>query len=139
MATQDGFGRILNELAQGESELAARIVTTSPDVTVSTNLGPWVNRRGIFNRSETSDTFAQESVVSAQKWQMSPQGQHIELGIAETNLFLQLSALGQVPTIVKTDSFPRFQARYADPAATSATFEQRQRILAQTYLRFPIC
>ena len=94
MATQDGFGRILNELAQGESELAARIVTTSPDVTVSTNLGPWVNRRGIFNRSETSDTFAQESVVSAQKWQMSPQGQHIELGIAETNLFLQLSALG---------------------------------------------
>ena len=94
MSTQDGFGRILNELAQGDSELADRIVTTSPDVTVSTNLGPWVNRRGIFSRSETSDTFAQESVVSAQKWQMAPEGQHIELGIAETNLFLQLSALG---------------------------------------------
>ena len=94
MATQDGFGRILSEIAKSESELADRIVTTSPDVTVSTNLGPWVNRRGIFSRSETSDTFAQESVVSAQKWQMSPEGQHIELGIAETNLFLQLSALG---------------------------------------------
>lgn len=94
MSTQDGFGRILNEIAQSGGELADRIVTTSPDVTVSTNLGPWVNRRGIFSRSETSDTFAQESVVSAQKWQMSPQGQHIELGIAETNLFLQLSALG---------------------------------------------
>ena len=94
MSTQDGFGRILNEIAQSESELAERIVTTSPDVTVSTNLGPWVNRRGIFSRSETSDTFAQESVVSPQKWQMSPQGQHIELGIAENNLFLQLSALG---------------------------------------------
>jgi pyruvate dehydrogenase E1 component len=94
MSTQDGFGRILNEIAQTGSELADRIVTTSPDVTVSTNLGPWVNRRGIFSRNETSDTFAQESVVSAQKWQMSPQGQHIELGIAETNLFLQLSALG---------------------------------------------
>ena len=94
MSTQDGFGRILNEIAQGDTDLADRIVTTSPDVTVSTNLGPWVNRRGIFSRSETSDTFAQESVVSAQKWQMAPEGQHIELGIAETNLFLQLSALG---------------------------------------------
>ena len=94
MSTQDGFGRILNEIAQGDTDLADRIVTTSPDVTVSTNLGPWVNRRGIFSRSEASDTFAQESVVSAQKWQMAPEGQHIELGIAETNLFLQLSALG---------------------------------------------
>lgn len=94
MSTQDGFGRILNEIAQSDSDLADRIVTTSPDVTVSTNLGPWVNRRGIFSRSESADTFAQEAVVSAQKWQMSPEGQHIELGIAETNLFLQLSALG---------------------------------------------
>lgn len=94
MSTQDGFGRILNEIAQSDSDLANRIVTTSPDVTVSTNLGPWVNRRGIFSRSEASDTFAQEAVVSAQKWQMTPDGQHIELGIAETNLFLQLSALG---------------------------------------------
>ena len=94
MSTQDGFGRVLNQIAQSESELSDRIVTTSPDVTVSTNLGPWVNRRGIFSRSEASDTFAQEAVVSAQKWQMSPRGQHIELGIAETNLFLQLSALG---------------------------------------------
>ena len=94
MSTQDGFGRILNEIAQSDGDLAERIVTTSPDVTVSTNLGPWVNRRGIFSRSEASDTFAQEAVVSAQKWQMSPKGQHIELGIAETNLFLQLSALG---------------------------------------------
>ncbi len=94
MSTQEGFGRILNDIAQSDSLLAERIVTTSPDVTVSTNLGPWVNRRGIFSRSDRADTFAQEHVVSAQKWQMSSAGQHIELGIAETNLFLQLSALG---------------------------------------------
>ncbi|MEC7487970.1 MAG: 1-deoxy-D-xylulose-5-phosphate synthase N-terminal domain-containing protein [Pseudomonadota bacterium] len=94
MSTQDGFGRILHEVARSDTELADRIVTTSPDVTVSTNLGPWVNRRGIFSRLEASDTFADESVVSAQKWQMAPTGQHIELGIAEMNLFLQLSALG---------------------------------------------
>jgi pyruvate dehydrogenase E1 component len=69
-------------------------VTTSPDVTVSTNLGLWVNRRGIFDRAERADTFREEQVVSAQRWAMSPQGQHIELGIAESNLFLLLAALG---------------------------------------------
>ena len=73
--------------------LADRMVTTSPDVTVSTNLGPWVNRRA-YSAGRSKDTFAEERVVSAQKWQMAPEGQHIELGIAETNLFLQLSALG---------------------------------------------
>jgi pyruvate dehydrogenase E1 component len=62
-------------------------------VTVSTNLGPWVNRRGIFYRAERADTFREEKVVSAQRWAMSPQGQHIELGIAESNLFLLLAAL----------------------------------------------
>ncbi len=74
--------------------MAERIVTTSPDVTVSTNLGPWVNRRGIFDRAERADTFREENVVSAQRWGMSPRGQHIELGIAESNLFLLLAALG---------------------------------------------
>ncbi|HTZ37438.1 MAG TPA: transketolase, partial [Stellaceae bacterium] len=57
-------------------------------------LGAWVNRRGIFDRAERQDTFREENVVSAQRWAMSPQGQHIELGIAEHNLFLQLAALG---------------------------------------------
>ena len=47
-STQEGFGKILNAIAAEDSELARRIVTTSPDVTVSTNLGAWVNRRGLF-------------------------------------------------------------------------------------------
>jgi pyruvate dehydrogenase E1 component len=94
MSTQEGFGRILNDLAGGDSELARRIVTCSPDVTVSTNLGGWVNRRGVFDRHERVDVFRDEKVISAQRWQMSPQGQHIELGIAEHNLFLLLAALG---------------------------------------------
>ena len=93
-STQEAFGRILGDIAAGDTELADRIVTTSPDVTVSTNLGAWVNRRGIFDRAERADTFREEKVVSAQRWAMSPQGQHIELGIAESNLFLQLAALG---------------------------------------------
>src|SRR5579883_2946688 len=94
MSTQEGFGRILNELAGGDSELARRIVTCSPDVTVSTNLGGWVNRRGVFDWRERADVFRDEKVVSAQRWMMSPAGQHIELGIAEHNLFLLLAALG---------------------------------------------
>ena len=93
-STQEGFGRILFELAGGTSELAARIVTMSPDVTVSTNLGGWVNRRGLFDRRDKSDVFKAEKVVSAQTWAMSPKGQHIELGIAEHNLFLLLGAAG---------------------------------------------
>ncbi len=93
-STQEAFGRLLGDIAASDSLLARRIVTTSPDVTVSTNLGPWVNRRGIFDRAERADTFREENVVSAQRWGMSPQGQHIELGIAESNLFLLLAALG---------------------------------------------
>ena len=94
MSTQEGFGRILNEIARGNSPLAAHIVTASPDVTVSTNLGPWVNRRGVFSRSRQEDVFREEQVVSAQRWVQSPEGQHIELGIAEHNLFILLAALG---------------------------------------------
>ena len=37
--------------------LAERIVTTAPDVTVSTNLGAWVNRRGLFARESTGGHF----------------------------------------------------------------------------------
>lgn len=94
LSTQAGFGKVMDQLARGETTLAARIVTTSPDVTVSTNLGPWVNRRGLFARKELADTFRDERVPSAQKWRFSPEGQHLELGIAEMNLFLLLGAAG---------------------------------------------
>ncbi|WP_439374078.1 transketolase [Bradyrhizobium sp. DASA03120] len=94
MSTQQGFGLVLNEIARGESELAKRIVTTSPDVTVSTNLGPWVNRRGLFANAEKADLFRSEKIPSTYNWDASPKGQHLELGIAEMNLFIMLSALG---------------------------------------------
>jgi pyruvate dehydrogenase E1 component len=94
MSTQQGFGLILNELARSDEPLARRIVTTSPDVTVSTNLGAWVNRRGLFAREELKDTFKAERIPSTFTWDFSPSGQHLELGIAEMNLFTLLSALG---------------------------------------------
>ncbi|MBV8412449.1 MAG: transketolase, partial [Alphaproteobacteria bacterium] len=93
-STQEGFGKILNAIAAEDSELARRIVTTSPDVTVSTNLGPWVNRRGLWAHTEAEDVFRELKVVSAQLWRKAPRGQHLELGIAENNLFIQLAALG---------------------------------------------
>jgi len=94
MATQTGFGALLNEIGRGDGDFAQRIVTTSPDVTVSTNLGPWVNRRGLFARQAMADTFKSERIPSTFNWEFSPRGQHIELGIAEMNLFINLSALG---------------------------------------------
>src|SRR6476469_1444129 len=94
MSTQQGFGLVLNELARGDTELASRIVTASPDVTVSTNLGAWVNRRGLFAKAENADLFRQEKIPSTFNWDFSPKGQHIELGIAEMNLFILMSALG---------------------------------------------
>ena len=97
LSTQAAFGKILAEIGRGQGAFAAmaeRIVTTSPDVTVSTNLGPWVNRRGIFDRHRKNDVFRDAKLASAQRWGMSPDGQHVELGIAEQNLFLVLAGLG---------------------------------------------
>jgi len=102
MSTQSGFGDILAEIGRGQGalkELAERIVTTSPDVTVSTNLGPWVNRRGVFDRHTRNDVFRDAKLASAQRWGMAPAGQHIELGIAEQNLFLLLGAAGLAPAL----------------------------------------
>jgi pyruvate dehydrogenase E1 component len=93
-STQVAFGKILNDLARAGGPLADAIVTTSPDVTVSTNLGGWVNQRGLFARDVRGDRFREASIASPQRWAMGPEGQHIELGIAENNLFLMLGALG---------------------------------------------
>ncbi len=108
-STQAGFGDILAEIGRGEgesAELARHIVTTSPDVTVSTNLGPWVNRRGVFDRHTRNDVFRDAKLASAQRWGMSPTGQHIELGIAEQNLFLILAAAGLQPTLTGARLLP---------------------------------
>lgn len=93
-STQAAFGRILLDLSKSGHPLADRIVTTSPDVTVSTNLGAFVNQRGLFRRQELRDIFAGYKIPSPQKWAGHQAGQHIELGIAENNLFLMLAALG---------------------------------------------
>ncbi len=136
-STQTGFGAILNELGRADSEFARRIVTTSPDVTVSTNLGPWVNRRGLFAREAMADTFKSERIPSTFNWEFSPKGQHIELGIAEMNLFILLSALGLSHTINGERLLPigtlydPFIARGLD-ALNYACYQDARFILAAT-------
>ena len=93
-STQESFGRIMLEIARAGGPFAERVVTSSPDVTVSTNLGGWVNQVGIFARDARVDIFREQHLPSAQRWSLAPTGRHIELGIAENNLFLLLAALG---------------------------------------------
>jgi pyruvate dehydrogenase E1 component len=90
VSTQEAFGRTLVALGRDEA-LAARLVTVSPDVSVSTSLGGWINAHGVYAATERHDYFEQDQVL---KWKPSPQGQHIELGISEMNLFLLLGQLG---------------------------------------------
>jgi pyruvate dehydrogenase E1 component len=90
MSTQEAFGRVLVALGRVEA-LGERVVTVSPDVAVSTNLGGWINAHGVYASTERHDYFEQDRVL---KWRPGPEGQHIELGISEMNLFLLLGQLG---------------------------------------------
>ena len=90
VSTQETFGRLLVGLARHE-DVAARLVTTSPDVSVSTNLGGWINKMGVFTPEEQPDWLGAERLL---RWRQTPTGHHIELGISEMNLFMLLSQLG---------------------------------------------
>ena len=89
-STQEAFGRVLGRLAR--LPIGERIVTVSADVAVTTHLAAWINRKGIYFPRAKPDPF--EGTPQAVQWKESPQGQHIELGIAEHDLFLALGALG---------------------------------------------
>jgi pyruvate dehydrogenase E1 component len=136
-STQEAFGRIMAELARSQEPLASRIVTTSPDVTVSTNLGGWVSRRGVFALREHGDVFRAEQVASPIGWAESRKGQHIELGIAENNLFLMLAALGLAGPLFGERLLPvgtlydPFIARGLD-ALIYATYQDARFILVAT-------
>ena len=92
MSTQQTFGLILTEISRGIPGLSDKVVTVSPDVASSTNLGGWINKVGVWGESEM--TQMPEDVQRALNWQQSPDGQHIELGISENNLFMMLGQLG---------------------------------------------
>ena len=93
LATQQAFGRFFVDLAHTAPEVAARVVTVSPDVASSTNLGGWINRVGIWHPGERIDWFADDT-DTLMRWRETEHGQHIELGIAEGNLVGLLGELG---------------------------------------------
>ncbi len=105
-STQAAFGKVMFEIAKTADEFAGRVVTTSPDVTVSTNLGGFVNRRGVFQRRTMEDVFKARRIPSAQIWAQGETGQHVELGIAENNLFIALAALGLSSSVFGERLFP---------------------------------
>lgn len=89
-STQEAFGRTLSELARSP-EVARRIVTASPDVTISTNLGGWVNKVGVFAPDARPEPVGDNQLL---RWVEGPSGQHLELDLSEMNLFLLLGQLG---------------------------------------------
>ena len=92
-STQQAFGRFFVDLVHEAPEVAERVVTVSPDVASSTNLGGWINKAEIWSVGERRDWFADDSQTLV-RWHESPAGRHIELGIAETNLVGLLGELG---------------------------------------------
>jgi len=93
MATQQIFGLVLTDISRNLPGLGDRVVTVSPDVASSTNLGGWINKVGVWDKRET-EPLPEEDIVRALKWEESHRGQHIELGISENNLFMMLGQLG---------------------------------------------
>lgn len=91
--TQAALGRVLLDLTREAPEAARRVVTVSPDVSSTTNLGGWVNKVGVWSADERRNWFADDS-ETIMHWNENPSGQHIELGIAETNLVGLLGELG---------------------------------------------
>jgi pyruvate dehydrogenase E1 component len=96
VSTQVAFGNVMAEIGKSDALFADRIVTMAPDVATTTNLGAWVNRRGVWGQKAREDAFKKEGGLTLNKWALSPKGQHIELGIAENNLMTALAAAGLV-------------------------------------------
>ncbi|MBI2941137.1 MAG: pyruvate dehydrogenase, partial [Chloroflexi bacterium] len=103
VSSQEAFGRLLVELHR-VPRLGERIVTASPDVAISTSLGGWVNRTGVFASEEAPPIpVAGERLI---RWQPGPRGQHLELGISEMNLFMLLGQFGLAVELIGEHLFP---------------------------------
>ena len=91
--TQAALGRTLLDVNRAAPQVGSRIVTVSPDVSSSTNLGGWVNKVGVWSHAERADWFADDAETILH-WRERPGGQHVELGIAEGNLVGAIGELG---------------------------------------------
>ena len=108
-STQATLGRVLTDLARDAPDVAARIVTVSPDVASSTNQGGWINKVGVWSPQDRHDWFATDPTTDGDRlvrWRETSGGQHIELGIAEVNLVSLLGELGSTWSKVGQPLFP---------------------------------
>eukprot|EP00939_MAST-03C_sp_MAST-3C-sp1_P001018 g1018.t1 len=108
VSTQAAFGAIMLEISKYENDdFSNRILTAAPDVATTTNLGGFVNKRGIFSPESKKDAFRDnKGVFSMNNWRQSPDGQHVELGIAENNLMILLAAAGLSAELFGQRLFP---------------------------------
>ena len=93
MSTQEALGRILVEFSRVPG-VAERTLTLSPDVAVSTNLGGWISKMGVYAPTDRPNYFAMHNIQTLVRWRQSTTGNHIELGIAENNFYLALAMFG---------------------------------------------
>jgi pyruvate dehydrogenase E1 component len=105
MSTQQVFGLVLTEISRGNPDLYRRVVTVSPDVASSTNLGGWINKVGVWSKMP-KEPLPEEQIPRALQWEESERGQHIELGISENNLFMCLGQLGLSQEMTGEALFP---------------------------------
>ena len=92
-STQQTFGILLTAITREQQDLAERIVTMSPDVASSINLGGWINKQEVWSRTPREE-LPEPIKAPVLKWTESPRGRHIELGISENNLFMALGQFG---------------------------------------------
>jgi pyruvate dehydrogenase E1 component len=92
-STQAALGRFLSDLHRAQPEVAEHVVTLSPDVATSTNLGGWINKTGVWSIAGREDWFADDR-ERVMRWRETSAGQHVELGIAEVNLVSLAGELG---------------------------------------------
>jgi pyruvate dehydrogenase E1 component len=93
LSTQAALGRIFLTLSR-DPQVAPYLVTASPDVATSTNLGGWIHKVGVYSRRQVKNYFREQGISLLVDWRETPQGNHIELGISENNLLLLLGTLG---------------------------------------------
>jgi pyruvate dehydrogenase E1 component len=108
-STQATLGRVLTDLARDAPDVAARVVTVSPDVASSTNQGGWINKVGVWSPQDRHDWFATDPATEGDRlvrWRESSGGQHVELGIAEVNLVGLLGELGATWSKVGQPLYP---------------------------------
>lgn len=106
VSTQTYFGQVLLAIGKSPDAYANRVMTMAPDVATSTNLSGFVNTRGVFGLETIPDQAKKLQVMSANKWDTAGTGQHVELGIAENNLFLMLAAAGLAANTYGQRIFP---------------------------------